>query len=230
MELADGMKTMNVAVKRGDAEVTLKDVNSRHVKTVLKDTLFIPSYPQDIFSVKAATSNGAELNFQRGNNELVHKDGTTFAIEEHGQLYYLNTVKQYDNTSDKVSVSHDVHTWDETLGHCNFEDVIKSRWVVDGMNISGSSDKSKFNCNTCIQEEFVNNRNRGPDARATRPLEMVHTDLAGPIDPVSKEGFKYSIAFTNDFSGVVFVYFLENKSDIYRQQKSSWLTVSRMAK
>ena len=43
MELADGTKTMNVAVKRGDAEVTLKDVNGSYVKTVLKDALFIPS-------------------------------------------------------------------------------------------------------------------------------------------------------------------------------------------
>ena len=113
MELADGTKTMNIAVKRGYAEVILKDVNGRHVKTVLKDALFIPSYPQDMFSVKAATSNGAELKFQRGHNKLVHKDGTTFAIKEHGQLYYLNTVEQYDNNSDKVSVSHDVHTWHE---------------------------------------------------------------------------------------------------------------------
>ena len=42
---------------------------------------------------------------------------------------------------------------------------------------------------------------------------MVHTDLAGPINPVSKEGFKYCIAFTDDYSGVVFVYFLRNKSN-----------------
>ena len=86
MDLVDGTKTMNIAFKRGDAEVILKDVNWRHVKTVLKDSLFIPLYPQDIFSVKAATSNGAELKFQRGHNELVHKDGTTFAIEEHGPV------------------------------------------------------------------------------------------------------------------------------------------------
>ena len=42
---------------------------------------------------------------------------------------------------------------------------------------------------------------------------MVHTDLAGPIDPVSREGFRYSIAFTDDYSGAVFVYFLKSKSD-----------------
>ena len=194
MELADGTKTMNVAVKRGDAGVTLKDVNGRYAKTVLKDTLFIPSYPQDIFSLKAATSNGAELKFQLGYNELIHKDGTMFAIKEHGQLYYLNTVRQYDNTSDKGSVSHDVHTWHEILGHCNFEDVIKSQGVVDGMNISGSSDKSKFNCNMCIEGKFVNNRNRGPDARATRPLEIVLTTFGEKIAAAGRM-FTMSVQF-----------------------------------
>ena len=49
MELANGKRHNNVAVKYGDAEVMLKDVNGRHVKGVLKDALFIPFYPQDIF-------------------------------------------------------------------------------------------------------------------------------------------------------------------------------------
>lgn len=38
-------------------------------------------------------------------------------------------------------------------------------------------------------------------------------DLAGPIDPVSKDGHKYALSFTDDYSSAVFVYFLKNKSD-----------------
>ena len=45
------------------------------------------------------------------------------------------------------------------------------------------------------------------------PLELVHTDLAGPIGPTSREGFRYAIIFTDDYSGVAFVYFLKAKSD-----------------
>ena len=41
----------------------------------------------------------------------------------------------------------------------------------------------------------------------------------GPINPMSKEGFRYSIAFTDDYSGVVFVYFLRNKSDTVEATK-----------
>ena len=120
MELADGTRMNNVALKRGDAEVCLQDREGRCSKVTLKKALFIPSYPQSIFSVKAATTNGATVTFQEGRDELIHKDGTVFPIEVHERLYYLKTVnnKRYvTNTvndmmsSDKVSLSCDVKKW-----------------------------------------------------------------------------------------------------------------------
>lgn len=65
----------------------------------------------------------------------------------------------------------------------------------------------------CTQGKFVQTRNRRPDSRAKAPLDMVHTDLAGPIDPVSKDGHKFALSFTDDNSGAVFVYFLKSKRD-----------------
>lgn len=56
-------------------------------------------------------------------------------------------------------------------------------------------------------------RSRTLRCRSTVPLALVHTDLAGPIEPVSTEGFRYAITFTDDYSGTVFVYFLKSKSD-----------------
>ena len=54
---------------------------------MLKGALYIPSYPQDIFSVKAATVNGAEVNFLHGCNQLIHKNGTKFAIKQYDGLF-----------------------------------------------------------------------------------------------------------------------------------------------
>lgn len=83
------------------------------------------------------------------------------------------------------------------------------------MKIKGKNkiDKSNLNCEVCTQGKFVQGRNREPDTRAMAALELVHTDLAGPIDPVAKDGFKYALAFTDDYSGSLFVYFLKAKSD-----------------
>ena len=51
------------------------------------------------------------------------------------------------------------------------------------------------------------------DARASSPNELIHCDLAGPIDPTAREGFRYAISFADDYSGVNMVYFLKHKSD-----------------
>ena len=88
---------------------------------------------------------------------------------------------------------------------------MKLKDVVEGMEVSDSSSSKPQDCNVCIEGKMAQSRNRNPDARATAPLELVHTDLARPIDPVSREGFRYSIAFTDDYSGVVFVYFFKEQ-------------------
>ena len=41
----------------------------------------------------------------------------------------------------------------------------------------------------------------------------MHTDLTGPIDPVSHGGFRYTICFVDDYSGLILIYLLKNKSD-----------------
>lgn len=44
-------------------------------------------------------------------------------------------------------------------------------------------------------------------------LELVHTDLAGPMRTVSIDGYRYVQSFTDDYSGAILVYFLKSKSD-----------------
>ncbi len=70
VELADGTRCKGVAERRGDAEVCLIDSRGQHHNMTLRQALYIPSYPQDIFSVKAATASGATVIFKRGTDAL----------------------------------------------------------------------------------------------------------------------------------------------------------------
>ena len=87
IELADGSKTNGVALKRGDAEICLVNANGNMESVTLKGVLFIPSNPQDIFSVKSDTANGAAITFQKNKNELIYKNGTKSNIFVHNRLY-----------------------------------------------------------------------------------------------------------------------------------------------
>lgn len=202
IELADGTRRNNIALNRGDAKVLLCDRAGNQHNVTLQNALYIPSFSQDIFSVQAASENGASISFKPGQAVLSACDGTDFDIQKRGRLYYLCSVK---------SRKHDLQTWHKILGHCNIKDTLKLENVVEGMSISN---KTKLgDCEVCILGKMTNVRNKDPDSKAKTPLELVHADLAGPITPESEEGFKYVLGLTDDYSGTTFTYFLKNKSD-----------------
>jgi transposase InsO family protein len=55
--------------------------------------------------------------------------------------------------------------------------------------------------------------------RATDLLELVHSDLVGPMEVSSVSGMKYILIFVDDCSRKIFVYYLKNKSDVVSKFK-----------
>jgi hypothetical protein len=204
IELADGSRANSLAQGRGKAKVSLVDSKGVIRETVLENALYVPSFKQDIFSVQCATEKGASVEFKCNSAELKCRNGMSFEIQKCGQLYFLNSV-----VTDKKT-NRSLQEWHEVLGHCNTKDVLNLETVVEGMGITN---KNVSDCDTCIRGKMTNDRSRVPDAKATRPLDLVHSDLAGPMDPTSREGFRYTLGFTDDFSGLVNTYFLKSKSD-----------------
>ena len=202
IELANGTRQNNIALSRGDANILLHDKQGNQHNVTLKNALYVPSFNQDIFSVQAASENGASISFNPGEAVLRAGDGTQFEIQKNGRLYYLYSVR---------SCEHSLQTWDEILGHCNKNDTLKLQNVVEGMSVRNKSGIS--GCKVCTLGKMTNVRSREPDAKAEVPLALVHADLAGPVTPESDEGFKYALALTDDYSGAIFTYLLKNKSD-----------------
>ena len=204
IELADGSRT-NVVQGRGLAKVVLYDVNGRPRFCELNNALYVPSFSQDIFSVQAAADKGASVSFTANQSELRTPDGTMFDIKKRGKLYYLNSAIT------DTRVVHSAEMWHKILGHCNMKDIFNLEKISDDMKIVNPN--KNFDCDVCTLGKMSQYRNRQPDRRATRPLELVHSDLAGPIDPAAREGFRYAMSFVDDFSGANLVYFLKQKSD-----------------
>jgi len=52
--------------------------------------------------------------------------------------------------------------------------------------------------------------------RASRPFELLHTDLMGPVDTPSVFRHKYIMVIVDDFTRYAWVYFLRKKSHAER--------------
>ena len=200
--LADGSRACGIVSAKGRAKVLLHDLEGVPHRVFLEDALYIPSYKQNIFSVQAAVNKGGAVNLTPNSSELSAPDGTKFSIKKYGKLYYLN----YTNPN---SGAYSAEVWHKILGHCNMNDVFKLENVVEGMKIIT---KGKLECGTCVQGKMSQYQNREPDRHATSPLQLVHSDLEGPITPESKDGHKYAMVFVDDYSGALGIYFLKNKS------------------
>src|SRR4029434_757857 len=81
------------------------------------------------------------------------------------------------------------------------------------MHIKGAKRRPDKECTVCIEGKFTQTRNRDPAEKVKTPLELVNTDLAGPVNNESIDGFRYMQSFTDVCTGAVLVYFLKAKSD-----------------
>ena len=99
---------ISVAEARGLANIKIENSNGDSVDVILKDALFVPSFPQNICYVHAATQNGGSISFEKDKAELVTEDKTMrFPILKQGKLYYSHSnVSNID--VDKVHLSQDL--------------------------------------------------------------------------------------------------------------------------
>ena len=78
-------------------------------------------------------------------------------------------------------------------------------------------------CESCIVGKHQGDSLPWASYRAKDCLELVHTDLCGPMQNQSIGGSFYFLKFIDDFSRKVWVYFLKHKSDTSHISKSSRL-------
>ena len=55
--------------------------------------------------------------------------------------------------------------------------------------------------------------------RASDLLELLHTDVCGPMSMASRGGFQYFITFTDDFCRYRYVYLMKHKFETFEKFK-----------
>ena len=78
-------------------------------------------------------------------------------------------------------------------------------------------------CDGCSRGKMTNSPFRhtsGSTVKTSQPLEIVHTDLMGPMNPKSKGGALYVLTFIDDYSRFVYVYLLAAKSQVFEHLRT----------
>lgn len=179
--------------------------------------MYVPDLRTNLLSVSAITDRGYKVIFREKDAIVVDKKNKVCTRADRiGNLYY---VRQCRDAINNVEISNSskkaIDIWHERLGHVNERDlkVMLKSGLVHGMKFNDSEKLSE--CEVCAREKLTSKPFPTGDKERTRELlEIVHTDICGPMRHASVGGKKYFVTFIDNKSRWCEVYFIKNKSEV----------------
>jgi transposase InsO family protein len=108
---------------------------------------------------------------------------------------------------------NDMEVWHKRLGHCHQQRMISMKKHDAVRGVPPFTDLLP-NCNAC---QF-SKQNRKPFPKSTwrsiQKLQLIHTDVAGPLSTPSIKGSRYYILFIDDFTRMCWIFFMKYKSEV----------------
>ena len=118
----------------------------------------------------------------------------------------------------KESQDSGIELWHQRLAHVNYNQLRQLEKNATGLSLPRES-KRRF-CEACIQGKMHQKPHKPlKEIRSTEKLQLVHTDVCGPMQTKSFGGSRYFITFTDDYSRCCKVYFLKEKSEALEKFK-----------
>ena len=74
-------------------------------------------------------------------------------------------------------------------------------------------------CKGCAKGKNVRKPFPSSDSKTKGILEMIHSDVCGPMPTTSLNGYVYYITFVDDYSRKTWIYFLKGKDEVFSKFK-----------
>lgn len=188
-------------------------VNGIDIDITVKNVLCIPELSTNLLSLGTIQRNGCVAKFE-GMGAFVFNNQNDLILKcklLDNNIYLV--AGKVNNAVCMLSTRNvDINIWHRRLGHMNGNDLIKMKnGVVSGICF----DKNALNsCVPCHEGKHTRSSFKHSGTRASNVLELVHSDLCGPMEIKSLGGARYILVFVDDFSRKTFVYFLKTKCEV----------------
>jgi transposase InsO family protein len=181
--------------------------------------LHVPKLAMNLISVNALVTAGYSVQFDRAAC-VVSRNGTSYNItRSQEQNLYPVVVRQIRSEQRAAalatSASQSAVLWHHRLGHLNVRDMAGLRSAAANFDFTGSL---RGPCASCMKGKQA--RSPVPDKathRATKLLQLVHTDVCGPMRTHSFTGCSYFVLFIDDASRFTFIRTIPTKDRVFQE-------------
>jgi hypothetical protein len=227
-------------------------LNKRKEKVTLGKFMFVRGLGFNLISVPGLTRLGADVRFKGSLCRVLRNNVEVLRARLQDKAYIVEATQQGDNSfalnkmvlalPASIELSHRALTskgvkpsgarasweiWHRRLGHLA-SDSMRTLFgrLSTGGRVARSSDKSGP-CEGCVMGKIVRPPFPPSESRAEALLDIVHTNLCGPMGVRSEGGAQYLMVLVDDRSRYTWAYFLKNKSDALGVFKDWMVKVER---
>ena len=180
---------------------------------VISNVLYVLEINQNLLSVTQLLEKGHNVLF-KGKNCVIKdaKGRKVFKVQMKGKSFALDLKKEEYAAVHKKE--NNTVLWHKRMGHFHHSALLfmkKNELVKDLPEF----EEELPTCAACQYGKLSRFPFQQNNAwRATQKLQLIHTDVGGPMKTSSLNGSKFYIAFIDDHTRMCWIYFMKFKSEV----------------
>ena len=201
---------------KGVGEASYKLESGKLLK--MKDVLYVSGLKKNLLSISGLEKKGFKVAFVDG-QVLIWPRGKTindaFVIGvEEGGLYKL---KGSPEQALLHSTIDPCELWHRRFAHLHYRTLPSVSKAVLG--IPKLQAKHGGVCKGCAQGKNMKKPFPSSDSKAKGILDIIHSDVCGPMATTSLSGYVYYVSFIDDFPRKTWIYFMKGKNEVFGKFK-----------
>jgi hypothetical protein len=207
--LANGEHVKSIGI--GDGYVYCSSLG-KEGKLLIKDVMYVPELESRLPSVKVLTKAGYVVTF-KGNTCTIENDSCLVAVGKiENNLYELVCDERANVVKHAEHHENCIHLWHRRMGHRNPEAVKKLCKENLAKGIILDVCDARIKCTSCVKGKMAKKTfKRNEETLYKQPLDLIHSDVCGPMNTQTPGHKKYFLTFIDDYSIYTTVYLLHSK-------------------
>lgn len=141
--------------------------------------LLVPNLCANLLSVSRFSDGGNSVIFRGNRSEIFRRQDCLLATASKVEGVYKLDQPAMAHAKLSIACQQKHSLWHRRMGHLSLESLIKLKDMADGVNFRGS--ESVTPCTVCMKGKQTRLPFKHTGTRATEVLELVHSDVCGPM-------------------------------------------------
>lgn len=179
-------------------------------KLTLNEVTLVPTLSTNLLSVNKITENGGAVYFKGDTVSIKNRydEEVLTALKSENGLYQVQIGRPKRNVV--LTVEENAINLHRKMAHLGVDNLKKLGTMSKGLKVKDT----QFSCDICPKAKQARTPFSGHLPVATRLLEIIHSDVCGPFDTETFDGYKYYLSMLDDFSHQTHVYLLKSKAEV----------------